>query len=306
MIRQPLFVLATPNGHSARIAAMLGQHPEAFFVPELNLVLADHVGELLQLFRMAEASGLEDGLLRTVAELFLHEGQTEAGIKDAWRWLERRVEWPTADLLCEIARSVAPRQLVVPETHAPLRADLMERLESQFPDAHWLHLTRHPRPFGHISVEHYQSRVFVPPDYLDHHDKLVEPLLDPQLAWYRLHMTIDRSSAARVAGPGSVMSARAESILSAPESELSRLARWMGWSEEESALAAMMQPQRSAFAMPGPPGAREGMDYDFMVQPEFVRTIRPLVSLDGPLQWLPSGQGFAPEVKALARSYGYG
>jgi hypothetical protein len=304
VILQPVFVLAPVNGYSARVAAMLGAHPDAFVVPELNLTLADNVGDLLGMFSMTEASSLADGLLRTVAQLF-GQGQSMDGVEAARNWLKWRSDWSTDALFCEIAKRVAPRQLVVPDTTSPLRTDLIQRLDHQFPDAHWVHVLRHPRPYCTVTVAEMHDRLFISPDFLDHNEKFDPPILDPQLFWYRLHITLDRATKTRSGGPSSVWRLRGESLLAAPERELAQLAEWLGWRTDEDAIASMLCPQQSIFAMYGPQGARAGFDSEFLDQPEFEYRVRPFTTLDGPLEWRPDGQGFAPEIKALANRYGY-
>ena len=64
----PVFVLAMPHCGAARVAAMLGMHTQAYGLPELNLFMADRLGELLSTFRRSE-SRLEDG--GELAESFL-------------------------------------------------------------------------------------------------------------------------------------------------------------------------------------------------------------------------------------------
>jgi hypothetical protein len=301
---QPLFVLAPPNGESARVAAMLGGHPGAFFVPELNLALAEGVGHLLELFRLADASsGLEEGLLRVVSALFCG-GQTVNGVKAARRWLERRIDRPSSDLLWEIAERVAPRQLVVPDTSAIWRPDLLRRLDHQFPDARWLHVVRHPRRFSAVTIAAFHDRLFVPPDYKDHSYLCDPAILDPQVAWYRAHLNLEAAVKARGI-QGLTRRVRVEALLSSPEHYLTDLGRWLGWETDEASLQGMMTPQRSVFAEHGPPGAVWGADQEFLDNPVFEYKVRPLISLDGPLEWRPDGEGFANEVRQLAQSFGY-
>ena len=305
MIPQPLFVLAPANGESARLAAMLGAHPRGYLVPELNLMLADTIGELIEVFRMSGESGWEHGLLRTLGVLF-GPGDNDDGIESAKRWLARRVDWPTEEVIWELARAVAPRQLVVPEVTALLRADLIRKLDRCFPDARWLHVVRHPRIYSQVIAAEFANRLFIPSDFLDHNEKCDPLVLDPQVAWYRYHLTIDRATAARTAGPASVRRIRAEAVMSAPEQELAALARWLGWEGNNEVVELMLMPERSPFAQLGPRGARYGFDREFLDSPIFQRQLRArFMSLDGPLPWRPDGQGFATEVISLANTYGY-
>ena len=44
-MRQPLFILALPRSYTSLIAGMLGQHPQAYGLPELNLFTVDRLIE---------------------------------------------------------------------------------------------------------------------------------------------------------------------------------------------------------------------------------------------------------------------
>src|SRR4051812_32558156 len=95
----PIFVLAAPHSHGARIGAMLGSHPAAFGVPELNLFVSDTLDGLWS--EMADKQQLQiHGLLRTLAYLFAGE-QTINAIAMARRWLTRHMHWPTSRVFNE-------------------------------------------------------------------------------------------------------------------------------------------------------------------------------------------------------------
>src|SRR5437868_11667205 len=106
----PLFVLGVPRSFTSVITAMLGQHPQAYGLPETHLFSSENVSEWwdqcsTSTFPMA------DGLLRAVAELFCG-GQTQEGIRDARGWLRRRMSWTTGMVLEALAEKLAPRLVV--------------------------------------------------------------------------------------------------------------------------------------------------------------------------------------------------
>jgi len=299
MIPQPLIVLAPPFGDSSRVAAILGGHPDACLLPELHLTMAGSVGDLLDVFAVA-SGGYEYGLLRTVAEWFCG-GQNEAGVDGAWEWLRRRADRSCEMLLWEFAERIAPRQIVLPDSSAGWRPDTLRLLAAMFPGAPWLHLLMHPRVYSAATIPQLRGRLHIAPDFRDH--RIDTPLLDPQVAWYRVHLNIDNAISQRVGDPSFRL--RAEQLYAVPEDALTVVCDWLGWEATPSTIAAMLQPQAGPFAMPGPIGAPGGLEEDFIQSPWFVRKLRPMVSLDGPLEWRPDGLDFADEVKSMATQFGY-
>jgi hypothetical protein len=299
VIPQPLFVIGPPHGEVSRVAAMLGSHPDATLVPELGIALAERVEQLLEVFRLADG-GIEAGLLRAVAELFLG-GQRMESVQAAQDWLQRRIDRPTDELLWEIAERVAPRRLVVPDTLSPLRPDLLARLHRYFPESHWLHVTTHPRLYGATVAHAYRDHLFVPPDFKDH--SYDPPVLDPQLGWLRIHGNIDEAFSWRGAERSGRL--RAENLAADPERVLPVLCERLGWPFDERYLDAMLHPERSPYSTFGPPGAVNGLDAEFLHEPTFTRRLRSVKGLDGPLQWREDGAGFGMEVRMLADRYGY-
>jgi hypothetical protein len=80
----------------------------------------------------------------------------------------------------------------------------------------------------------------------------------------------------------------------------------MGLRINEEAIDRMKHPERSPYAFLGPRGARYGNDIFFLENPR----LRPsraseALSLEGPLGWRKDGQEFCPEVKQMARDFGY-
>lgn len=298
MIPQPLLVLAPPNGEGSRVAAMLGAHPGALLLPEFHSTLAATVGGLLDVFEVGSA-GFEHGLLRAVGAVFCG-GQDEPNIEAAQRWLQRRSDRGTETLLMEFAERLAPRQLVVPDSSAGWRPDSLRLLDAMFPGAAWVHVLSHPRRYCADTLPTLRGRLHVAPDFRDH--SVDPPLADPQFAWLRQHRNIERAIARR---QGRSFTLRVEQLKAEPEVTLASLCAQLGWDGSDAAIAAMLQPERSVFAGPGPDSAIWGLDEGFIRFPHFIRELRPLVSLDGPLEWRPDGREFGEEVKQLAQQFGY-
>ena len=77
----PLFLLAPPRSYTSLINAMLGQHPQAYGLPELCLF---NVQTLKQLWvretdEMSDETRARQGILRAVAEIYAGE-QTKATV----------------------------------------------------------------------------------------------------------------------------------------------------------------------------------------------------------------------------------
>src|SRR5262245_30909041 len=67
-VRDPLIILGAPRSFTSVVCAMLGQHPEMYGLPEVNLFVAETMAERRGL--IAQPPWSEHGLLRAVAQLF--------------------------------------------------------------------------------------------------------------------------------------------------------------------------------------------------------------------------------------------
>ena len=87
----PVFLLAPPRSYTSLINAMLGQHPEAFGLPELCLFNVEVLGQLW--VRTSDEMGgdakTRHGLLRAVAEIYAGE-QTMHSVRMAEHWCAAR------------------------------------------------------------------------------------------------------------------------------------------------------------------------------------------------------------------------
>jgi len=295
----PLLLLSAPGAEGSRLAAMLGRHPRAYAFPELHLHLADTVEALLSVYEVTQGN-VQDGLLRTVAELYCG-GQSAAGIAAARAWLRRRADWSVTDLLAGFSERVAPRLPLLGESALAWRPHDVEGWLARVPDARVLHLVRHPRPQCAEVAARLRGPVFVPPDYKDYG---VSPtVIDPQLAWYRINRNIEQAVAALP--PVQQRRVQAEELFAAPEDTLGRLCAWLGLDCGAAELARMLHPEDSPYAAIGGREAPYGFEPEFHESPRFAGRLRPRSALEGPAEWRGDGRPLAAEVVSLARSYGY-
>jgi hypothetical protein len=321
----PLFILAPHRSFTSVVCSMLGQHPQAYGLPEMNLFISESLLEWWMKFRGGTELGAH-GPLRVVAELYFG-GQTEYTIKLAHQWLRRRLRRTTGSILREIAQKLYPLVLIDKSPTTVYRVEFMERARQNFPRARFLHLLRHPRGHGESIVKALSEfgkfgalprgarelRSKPPPkgswprrgigaggvwDF-----SVDPPTIDPQYRWYRLHSNI--AMFFDFLPEEQKLRIRGEDLLTNPDPYLHRIASWLELRTDGEAIEEMKHPERSPFARFGPRNAHLGNDPNFLQQP----TLRPsqvnMQSLDGPVSWRKDGAGFAPQVRELAQRFGY-
>jgi hypothetical protein len=305
---------------------MLGCHPQMYGLPETHLFQCETLAEWWQ--GIAEATWpMSHGVLRAVAELYFG-GQTEATVRRARGWLRRRLHLSTGALLEALAERIAPRLLVDKSPNTVWSIDYLRRAHAMFPQARFIHLTRHPRGYGESvlkylafnrqlwEVEHGGSLppshwllllcTFPPPAVAAGEAPQPAPpagTLDPQWSWYALNRNVlDFLEGVPAAQSYRV---RGEDILADPGNVLVPLADWLGLRDDPEAVEPMKHPERSPYACLGPPPALYGNDILFLQSPALRPGRAEPLSLEGPLSWQPDGGGFAPEVRQLAQEFGY-
>lgn len=295
----PLFILGSPRSFTSLINGMLGQHPEAYGVPELNLFVTERVRDLLEEFGGYRQIQIH-GLLRVVAQLYGGE-QTLASVDMAKRWILTRFDRSTAEVYRELCERVAPLRIVDKSPVYASRRDYLERLTKAFPDAYYLHLLRHPRTQGESMMKIARGMMAILADSVDY--SVDPPVVDPQISWLEVQQNIVDTLAA--IPPERQLTLRGEDVLNAPNSWLRRICRWLGLRTDDEALEFMMHPEDSPYARLGPLGAHLGNDINYLRSPALRHTrIRPS-TLEGPLSWRRDGRGFSDEVRAMARRFGY-
>jgi hypothetical protein len=314
---QPVFVLAPARSFTSVACAMLGQHPQLYALPETNLLCAETVGERLERAARSTHRTILHGLLRAVAELFFG-GQTEATVREARQWLGARAELPTELLFQYLMEEVAPRHLVEKSPSMVNNPACLRRIDEKFPAARFVHLVRHPRGHGDSVLKAIadlelraplartnwllQVALYRPPAADGAHADR-NGLRDPQHWWYARNRAIQEFLETIPAERH--VRVRGEDLLSDPDTHLREVAAWLGLRADDEAIAAMKHPERSPYAFVGPRGARFGNDRFFLERPALRPGRARVDGLDGELGWRGDGQGFLPEVKALAIEFGY-
>ena len=121
--------------------------------------------------------------------------------------------------------------------------------------------------------------------------------------WLKVHRHILAFTATLPAGQ--VMRLRGEDALAEPELYFAQLAEWLGIRTDAAAIDAMLHPEDSPYARPGPPSAPYGNNPGFIDDPRLRRGWPATGPLHGPLEWSALGAGFTTETLALARQFGY-
>ena len=144
----PLIILSPPRSFSSVVSTMLGEHPEMYGFPELHLFVGDTVRQVIDLERKhkgGKSHAGPPGLLRSLAQL--HDGvQTTGTAIRAAAWLLERADWSTKAMLEYLFQKVSPRIALEKSPPTSIRPQYLERAFAYFPDAFFLHLTRHPLP----------------------------------------------------------------------------------------------------------------------------------------------------------------
>jgi hypothetical protein len=302
IMTSPLFILATPRAYTSVICGMLGQHPEAYGFPELNLFILDRLKDFwgIDTGKFGFTNNRRHGVLRTVAELYGGEQSTEA-VDMARRWCASRENRTGGEVFRELVEKLEPKIAIDKSPIYTLDMKYLKRIADTFPDARYLHLVRHPINQGNSVMNLYDGAFAVIAHSFDFtEDKAV---IDPQLAWHDINANILDF----LAGIPShqQMRIRGEDVMKEPEQHLGEICRWLGISSDSEAMDAMMHPENSPYACIGPINAMYGNDPNFLRRASFTPHQPRLPDLDSSLAWRDDGQGLYPEVQELAREFGY-
>lgn len=293
---EPLFIIAPPRSFTSVIGGMVGQHPEVYGMPEVNLSHGDTLGEIWNSLTAALNFGTA-GLLRLLAEL--HEGeQSEEAVIRARHWIQRRLHWSTAKVFAHISEAAGGKMLVDKSPRNTMKVDNLRRLHAMFPGASFLHLVRHPRSTGKSTLELLKA---YGGDSVSRRSEF-----DPEQVWLRSQNHIMEFS--RDLAVGQYMRIKGEMLLADPMRYLPQICDWLGLSSDPASIEAMLHPEASPFACIGPPSAPFGNDPNFLNAPaldmaRLARITEP--SLEGDVDWRP-GEQFSKPVLRLSRQFGYG
>ncbi len=295
----PVIILGSPRSFTSLICAMLGQHPQVYGVPELNLFIAETLKELIE-----ELGGYRQiqihGLVRTVSHLYAGE-QTLLGVDMARRWMLTRLERTTAEIYYELCDKVFPLRIVDKSPVYSLKQEYLQRIKKAFPEAFYIHLVRHPLTQGESIMNVATGLMAILSNSIDY--EVEPPVVDPQIGWYETQTNI--MEFLKDIPDNHKLQLRGEDILNDKINYLKKICQWLGLFDDDSAIDAMLHPEDSPYACLGPVGAHLGNDINFLRSPELRNgNVKP-GTLDKPLPWREDGKGFMEKVLDLARKFNY-
>lgn len=280
-----LIMLSPPRSFSSVVSTMLGEHPEIYGFPELHLFTDDLVQQIIareQRSKKRPVAG-PPGLLRAIAQV--HDGaQTSASVIRAIGWLQERKDWTTKQMMDYLLEAVSPQIGLEKSPATSSKLESLERVYSYYPDAYFLHLTRHPVSARSSWAEFIENR--------DRTDGQNHERMDRFIGWYRVHTNILRFTSTLPLGQ--TLRVKGEDLLSEPDRYLPQIAEWLGLRTDAEAIEAMKHPENSFYAKFGPALAREGNDPKFLRSPKLRdgRVKEPSLSqfLENELvEWFPPG-----------------
>ena len=186
----PLIILAPARSFTTVIGTMLGQHPEMFSMPEVNLFVVETMRERQGILKKPSR---HTGLVRAVAQLWAGRQTIETCLRGQ-RWVELRLDRTCVSVMRELVDKVGERILVEKSPSTVRHVSCMLRARRAFPQARFIHLLRHPRSHGKSMVEFTGSRptqaapelvAQVAGDFSTY-----PPTIDAQKVWFTAHNEI--------------------------------------------------------------------------------------------------------------------
>ncbi len=307
MTPEPLFILAPPRSFTSLVSTVVGQHPAAYGLPELNLFMAADMGHF---WDGTDADGsrkaahwpiMRHGLLRTLAQLYAGEQNIDS-IQMAYRWIIARRGRDTGSVFHELCDKISPLITVEKSPGYLGKPVYLQRMLEAFPNARFMHLLRHPAGQGESLLKAKGGKLIL--TLMDSVDYVGDQRVpDPQILWHDANIEVLQFLEQVPAQ--NRLQVRGEDFIRDMDAELKRVCDWLGLASGSAELAAMKHPEDSPFAHVGPVNARLGNDINFLESP----AIRPArvqdYDLAAPLSWRPDGQPLRPEVVALAHEFGY-
>ena len=299
---QPLFILALPRSYTSLIAGMLGQHPQTYGLPELNLFTVDRLIEMWQdgKGKTAFIKFQRHGILRVVAEIYAGE-QSSSAVVMANHWVAARQNRSGMEVFREITGAVAPLMAIDKSPAHVVSPVYLERIYAAYPDAFYMHLTRHPINQGNSVMQIQEGNYALSVNSIDYSGS--EAIVDPQIAWHDINLNI--MELLSKIPPRQKMHVRGEDVMADPLTELAKICRWLGLRDDIEALEDMLHPELSPFSRVGPINALFGNDPNFLRNPVFEPHTPKQPPLRAPLPWRLDGAPLRPEVQRLALEFGY-
>ena len=301
----PVFILSPPRSYSTVSLALLAGHPMMFGFPETLLFLAPTVGDLIDICayepamqRVAAADRTPavfaasrlKGVARAIAQLHEASLQEDAVLR-AFEWLFDRRQLSTAEVMAYLLGLASPLVGVEKTPDITRAGQALNRCMSSYPEARYLHLTRHP-----VSSQRSMREAWRPehgPDEFSAPRNVMQ--------WYSSHLRIIQ--ALDKLPRDQWMRVRAEDLLGAPHIWLPRILAWLQLEWDDRIIARMTRTEKWLFALDSDLGLQWGGDWKFFANPALRPVPGPAAALVDP-EWKIPQEGFR-RVTALARYLGY-
>jgi len=153
--RSMWFILAPPRSGTTLLTAMLAGHPKLQAAAELNLMGFNSLAERRETYT-GKKSLWREGLLRLVMDLHgwtLEEAEEKIGQYE-------KEDWETCRFYGLLQDWVDPRLLVEKSPAYALDPELLARIEEDFIDPVYLHLSRHPLAMIQSFAKNHMDQVY--------------------------------------------------------------------------------------------------------------------------------------------------
>ena len=263
-MHQPLIILSPPRSFSSVVSTMIGQHPQLYTFPELYLFNFNNLDDFFA-FGSKHGSGSDlPGLIRTIAQEHYGKQTTKTNLK-AIDWLKERSDWSTEKVFNYILDLISPRIGVEKTPATSRRINNIEKAYAMFPQAYFLHLTRHP-----VAAKKSIEEFLINKDLKNYKKTGIwqeeKSRVNGLIVWFHYHNNIAKFTKNLPAGQ--TMRIKGENLLSQPDIYLPQIAQWMGLRTDSQAIEAMKHPENSPYAYVGAFPARGGNDPKFMRNPK--------------------------------------
>jgi hypothetical protein len=295
--RDPVFLLAPARSYSTVSIALLAGHPLLYGLPETNLFAGETLGERIS---AAHRSGVKNGwvqltgLARAIAQL--HEGrQDPAALSRAGEWIRERSAESPKQIMDHLLGLLSP---MIGVEKSPLTVGSAQALTTcmrAYPNARYLHLSRHPVGTQRSMLALYDTVLF--PPQMTHQERVRRCLL----SWYSCHLRIVQ--ALRALPEWQWMRVRAEDLIGQPRTWLPRVLDWLGLDHDEAIISRMLQTERWEFADWDDTAVFGGADPKFLDDPA-LRPVAPPSHDVIDAGWEIS-DGARKRIATLARHLGY-
>ncbi|MEV5498719.1 sulfotransferase [Nonomuraea fuscirosea] len=292
----PLFLLAPARSYSTVSVALLSGHRRLFGFPEM-LIFSEPPGRLISAaeneagIRRAISLNRLSGIRRAVAEIEFGD-QRPTSIEGALAWLKRRSHWSGQRLFNHLLARIAPLTGIEKSPETVLSEQALRRCVTSYPQARFIHLTRHPTTSLRSMIDHFGRF----PGAVGE-----RPALYAAYSWYSSHRRILRAT--NKLPVEQAVRIRSEDLLRDPLDRLPLILDWLSLEYDDDCLARMLRTEEWPFSGTGDQHDLLGGDWKFLTSPQ----LKPVTMPDEVVfddTWCLPGE-VKLRIVELARELGY-